>query len=102
MKCRQQKGFTANTDYFEVYDSDKQLRLGITSADDKSRIEEIYPGEYHFEDYDLNGDSKLIFGLTFDQIILLIIVALLAVCVIAGLIWPERYSFLQLYINTTG
>ena len=101
MKCGQQKGFTANADYFEVFDSDKQLRFGITSADDKSKIEEIYPGEYHFEEYDLNEDSKLLFSLTFDQI-LLIIVALLAVCVIAGLIWPERYSFLQLYINTTG
>ena len=105
MEFAQTQGPVEKNNYFEVFDHDKEVRIGIASAEDKREIEEKYPDEYHFEefDYDLEKQNLLkpASGLTFDQIIILILVALLVICVIAGLIWPDRYSFIHLYLNTT-
>lgn len=110
MEYTQQQGIVEKTSYFEVFDKDKKLRIGIASEPEKRKIEEEYPDKYHFEELESHDDyigmdsgnmSKPHYGLTFEQSIILILVGLLVAYVIAGLIWPDRASFIQLYFNNT-
>ena len=39
--------------YYEVFDKNRQIRYGITSDEDKKKIEEKYPEKYLFEKFDL-------------------------------------------------
>ena len=39
--------------YYEVFDKNRQIRYGITSDEDKEKIEEKYPDRYLFEKIDL-------------------------------------------------
>lgn len=101
-----QQDLISEYEYWEVFDSKKQLRYGITSSQDKDIIEKKYPKKYLFERIDLYGSyvwlekleqmPKFTPKLTFNQIIILILVILLIISFIAGLIWPEKYSILQI------
>lgn len=48
-----QQSLIIKYDYYEVFDKNKIIRYGITSDEDKEKIEEKYPGKYIFEKFDL-------------------------------------------------
>ena len=39
--------------YYEVFDKNRRIRYGITSDEDKEKIEEKYPGKYVFDEFEL-------------------------------------------------
>lgn len=103
-----QQSLILKYEYYEVFDKNKQIRYGITSDEDKEKIERKYPDKYIFEKFDLYDNyislEKLeqlsnirlkIKGLSFYDKIFLILVIILIVHLILGLIFPETYQLFK-------
>lgn len=107
MQYTQEESHISKDDYFEVFDKNKKVKYGITSLKEKQKIEKEYPNQYCFEELDLiniknlEGMGKYANRLTFEQKILLILIAILVILILAGLIWPEKYSFIYISVNST-
>ena len=99
MQYTQEESSIPKNNYFEVFDKNKKVKYGITSLKEKQKIEKEYPNQYCFEELklinmkNLEGMEKYTNRLTFEQKILLILIAILVILILAGLIWPEKYSF---------
>ena len=107
MQSTLEESHISKDDYFEVFDKNKKVKYGITSLKEKQKIEKEYPNQYCFEELDLinmknlEGMEKYTNRLTFEQKILLFTIVLLVILILAGLIWPEKYSFIHISINST-
>ena len=95
--------------YFEVFDKNRQVRYGITSKKDMENIQKKYPEKYVFERFEdsyvdlqtLESRSKVMLNrkLTFNQMIMLILVMLLAASIVLGIIFPESASILKIVVG---
>ena len=107
MKYTQEESNMSKDDYFEVFDKDKKVKYGITSLKEKQKIEKEYPNQYCFEELklinmkNLEGIEKYANRLTLEQKILIILIAILVILILTGLIWPEKYSFIYISVNST-
>lgn len=111
MQYTQKESHISKEDYFVVFDKNKNVKFGIASLKEKQKIENAYPNQYRFEEFDFDEDlinlknleenQKYANGLTFERKMLLISIAILVILILAGLIWPEKYSFIYLSVNST-
>ena len=91
--------------YYEVFDKNRRIRYGITSDEDKEKIEEKYPGKYVFDEYDLYDEYIWLERLektprirlhtpksSFSDNILLLMIIVLTVNIIVDVIYIMQYA----------